>query len=169
MVLTEMLNDQMWNVRSRLGATYHIQAIRNVRVGASDYRLGGAVDAQRAGEAIRAMRDGIDALRNGTDFEIMFARARRKVVDRLLGESTVSAMLASQLGEIARFDLEPGYYTTLLRHAAALSTAEVKALLARELDPSAEVVVLLGDRAAVTRASTDAGLGSVELVEPDDK
>jgi zinc protease len=169
MVLTEMLNDHMWNVRSRLGATYDPRASRDARIGASAYRLAATVDAQRAGEALRAMREGIDALRDGIDFDIMFARARRKVVDRLLGESMMSANLAFQLGEIARFDLEPGHYKTLLKHAAALSIAEVKALLARELDPSTEVVVLLGDRISVTTAFSDAGLASVELVEPDDK
>lgn len=165
MVLTEMLNDQMWKVRSRLGASYAPRAFRDARVGASAYRLGGAVDPQRAGAALRAMREGVQALRDGIDFDVTFARARRKVVERLLGESMVSATLASQLGEIARFGLDPGYYTTLLRHAAVLSTAEVKALLARELDPSTEVVVLLGERAAVTKAFGDAGLADVELVE----
>jgi hypothetical protein len=64
-----------------------------------------------------------------------------------------------------RVQLDPGYYTTLLGHAAVLSTAEVKALLARELDPGMEVVVLLGERTAVMTAFSDAGLVDVELVE----
>jgi hypothetical protein len=63
------------------------------------------------------------------------------------------------------FNYDPGYYTTLLGHAAVLSTAEVKALLARELDPGMEVVVLLGERTAVMTAFSDAGLVDVELVE----
>jgi hypothetical protein len=158
LVLTAMLNDQMSSVRTRLGATYGSYARRDARLGASAYHLGGAVDAPRAGEAIRAMRDGIDALRHGTDFDVMFVRARRKVIQRLLGESTLSAELASRLGQIAR-----------LRQAAALSTAQVKELLARELDPRGEVVVTRGDRAAVTKAYADAGITDVKLVEPDYK
>src|SRR5689334_23673610 len=52
----------------------------------------------------------------------------------------------------SRFGLEIGYDNTLLRQTAALSTAQVKDLLARELDPKGEVVVTLGDRASVTRS-----------------
>jgi zinc protease len=166
MVLTEMLNERMGDIRSRLGATYGARTRRDERRGPSAYRLGGAVDAARAGEAIRAMRDGIDALRRGEDFDVAFVRARRKIVQQLLGESTMSVELAARLGLIARFGLDPGYYGTLLRQVGAVSTTQVKDLLARELDPAGEVVVTLGDRASVTRAFTDAGIGGVRLVEP---
>src|SRR5262249_39241190 len=116
LVLTEMLNDQMWEIRSRLGATYGTYARRDIRIGPSAYRLGGAVDAQRAGEAVRAMRDGIEALRRGgDDFDVAFVRARRRIVQQLLGESTMSAELAARLGQIARFHLDPDHYNTLLR------------------------------------------------------
>jgi zinc protease len=166
MVLTEMLSEQMWSVRSKLGATYGTFAHRDARLGGSAYRLGGAIDAPRAGEALRAMRDGIDALRRGIDFEVLFVRARRKVVQRLLGDSTQSTELAAQLGQMARFALEPGYQAALLRQAAALSTAQVKRVLATELAPETEVIVALGDRAAVTRTFADAGIGDAKLVEP---
>jgi len=167
MVLTEMLNAQMWGVREKLGATYGTYARRDANLAGSVYHLGGAVDAPRAGEAIRAMRDGIDALRKGSDFDIAFVRARRKVVQRLLGESTQSSELASRLGQIARFGLDPSYDSTLLRQASRMSTAQVKDLLAHELDPSTEVVVVLGDRASVTKAFADAGITDAKLVEPE--
>lgn len=169
LVLTEMLNEQMRAVRTRLGATYGTYAHRDARLAASAYDLGGAIDAPRAGEALRAMRDGIDALRRGTEFDVAFVRARRRVVQRLLGESTQSAVLASRLGQIARFGVDPSYDATLLRDTAALSPAQVKDVLARELDPAGEVVVALGDRAAVTRAFADAGIANPRLVEPQDR
>jgi zinc protease len=169
LVMTEMLNEQMSAVRTRLGATYDSHALRDARLAASAYHLGGAIDAPRAGEAIRAMREGIDALRRGTEFDVAFVRARRRVVQRLLGESTQSAVLASRLGQIARFGLDPSYDATLLQHTAALSPAQVKDLLARELDPAREIVVARGDRAAVTRAFGDAGIAGARLVEPQDR
>lgn len=169
MVLTEMLNEQMSLIRTRLGATYGTYARRDARLAASAYHLGGAIDAPRAGEALREMRDGIAALRRGTDFDVAFVRARRRVVQRLLGESTQSAELASRLGQIARFGLDASYDSTLLRQTATLSTAQVKDLLARELDPAGEVVVALGDRAAVTRAFADAGIANAQLLEPGDR
>ncbi|MEO7729340.1 MAG: insulinase family protein, partial [Kofleriaceae bacterium] len=166
LVLTRMLGGQLALIRSKLGATYGTTVRRNALLGASSYYLGGAVDAPRAGEALRAMRAGIDALRGGTDFDANFVRARRKVVQELLAGSTVSTELASRLGQIARFGLEPSYDQDLLRQAAALTPAQVKQLIARELDPRAEVIVLLGDRAAVTRAFADAGITDAKLVVP---
>jgi len=50
-----------------------------------------------------------------------------------------------------------------------VSSAQVKDLLARELDSSVEVLVTLGDRATVTKALTDAGIQDIKLVEPDYK
>jgi zinc protease len=169
MVLSAMLNDKMWEIRSRLGSTYGAYAARDVRIGPSFYDMGGSVDAPRAGESIKAMRENVDALRKGTDFDAGFARARRKIIQSLLGESTMSAELAGRLGQIARYKLDPNYYNSLLQQVAAVSLAQVKALLAKELDPANEVVVLLGDRAAVTKAFTEAGITDVKLVEPDYK
>ena len=169
MVLTGMLNDRMWDIRAKLGATYGTYARRDTRLGPSVYDLGGAVDAPRTGEAIKAMRDGLDSLRKGTDFDVAFVRSRRKVIQQLLGESTMSAELAGRLGQIARYHLDPGYYNSLLQQVAAVSLAQIKDLIAGELDPSNEVVVLLGDRASLTKAFADAGIQDVKLIEPEYK
>ncbi len=169
MVLSAMLNDKMWEIRSKLGSTYGMYANRDTRVGPSNYDLGGSVDAPRAGESLKAMRDNVDSLRKGIEFDAGFARARRKLIQNLLGESTMSAELAGRLGLIARYHLDPNYYNSLLQQVAAVSLAQVKALLAKELDPANEVIVLLGDRASVTKAFTDAGITDVKLVEPDYK
>jgi predicted Zn-dependent peptidase len=167
LVLTQMLDDQMWRIRTELGATYGVRVRRDARVSASAYRIESAVDAPRAGEAIRAMRAGIEALRSGSDFDAMFARARRKVAQELLNGSTVSIELARRLGETARFGLGPSFDNELLRDTAALSPEQVKQLIARELDPRSEVIVLLGDRAAVPRAYAEAGIDDARLVVPD--
>jgi predicted Zn-dependent peptidase len=100
---------------------------------------------------------------------VAFVRSRRKVIQQLLGESTMSAELAGRLGQIARYHLDPGYYNSLLQQVAAVSIAQLKDLIAGELDPSNEVVVLLGDRASLTKAFADAGIQDVKLVEPEYK
>lgn len=168
-VLTAMLNAKQWDIRAELGSTYGTYARRSPRVGPTAYDMGGAVDAPRTGEALKAMRDGIDELRAGKDFDITFVRARRKILQQLLGESTMTAELAGRLGTIARYNLDPNYYNNLLQQVAAVSPAQIRALLARELDPANEVIVLKGDRASVTKAFVDAGIKDVKLVEPDYK
>ena len=168
-VLTEMLNQRMWDVRAKLGATYGTYAFHDERLGPGAYRMGGAVDAPRTGEAIKMMRDSVDGLRQGKDFDITFVRARRKILQDLLGESTMTVELADRLGDIARFGLDANYYNTLLQQVAAVSPAQIRALLAHELQPTNEVVVLMGDRKSVTKAFTDAGIKDVKLLEPDYK
>ncbi|MGE3547088.1 MAG: M16 family metallopeptidase [Kofleriaceae bacterium] len=168
-VLTEMLNSRMWDIRAKLGSTYGTYASRDIRRGPSLYQMGGAIDTLRTGEAIKAMRDSLDALRRGENFDVDFVRARRKLVQRLLGESTMSMSLASKLGVIARYDLSLDYYNKLLQQLAAVSPAQVKALLKKELDPANEIIVTMGDRGAVTKAFSDAGITDVKLIEPEYK
>jgi predicted Zn-dependent peptidase len=131
--------------------------------------MGGAVDAPRAGEALMVMRAGIDSLRKGENLEVAFVRARKSILQKMLGESTITAELAGQLGQIARYNLDPNFRNTLLQHVAAVSIAQVRALLRTELDPKNEVIVLLGDRPSVTKAFADAGVTDVKLVEPEYK
>ena len=168
-VLTEMLNSRMWDVRAKLGSTYGAYCRRETRLGPGVYDMGGAVDAPRTGEAIRAMRTSIDDLRKGKDFDITFVRARRKILQKLLGESTMTAELANNLGTLTRFGLDPNWYNGLLQRVAAVSPAQIRALIAKELDPNNEVIVLMGDRTHVTKAFSDATIKDVKLVEPDYK
>lgn len=168
-VLAEMLNRKMAAVREKLGATYGTYAGRGPRVGPTAYSMGGTVDASRAGEAMAAMRAGVEELRQGVDFDVEFVRGRRKLVQDLLGESTVSYEVAGRLGFIAAFGLDTNFYNTLLQQIAAVSPAQVKALLASELPPANEVIVTMADRATLTKAFADAGLTDVKIVEPEYK
>jgi zinc protease len=168
-VLAGMLNIRMGDIRFKLGSTYGTYARRQAGVGPSAYMLGGTVDGARAGESLKAMRDGVQRLRDGVEFDIDFVRARRKLIQSLLGESTVTSELTGRLTVIERFDLDPNYYNNLLQQIAAVSPAQVKALIASELAPSNEVIVTMADRATLTKAFADAGITDVKLVEPDYK
>ncbi|MBA3394659.1 MAG: insulinase family protein [Deltaproteobacteria bacterium] len=170
MVITQMLNDRMWDIRAKLGSTYGTYARRDTRLGPSSYSMGGAIDAPRAGEALRVMRDSVDSLRKSADdFDVLFVRARRKLIQDLLGQSTMTSEVLGRLGEIAMHDLDPDHYNKLLQQVAAVSLAQVKALIGSELDPRNEIIVTLGDRGSIDKAFSDAGLPDVKLVEPDYK
>ena len=168
-VLTEMLNIRMGDIRFKLGSTYGTYAARRPQVGPASYQMGGNVDGPRAGESIKAMREGVEMLRRGDTFDVDFVRARRALIEDLLGQSTVTQQLAAQLGAIARFKVKPDYYKQLIKQIAAASPAQVKMLLAKELAPAGEVIVCLGDRATLEKAFADAGIDQVKLVEPDYK
>lgn len=169
-VLIDMMNSRMGDIRFKLGSTYGTYAFRDTKLGPSAYFMGGTVDAQRAGESIKAMRDGIQMLRDGGDqWDIDFVRARRTLITNLLGESTVSMSLVTNLWTIDKYGLQSDQYNKLLQTVAAVSTAQVKALIARELDPQKEIVVLLADKATLEKAFTDAGIKDFKIVEPDYK
>jgi zinc protease len=166
LVVAELIRQQGADIRERLGATYGVYVSRDERLGPTRYELRTTVDAPRAGEAIKALRDGIAALRDGSDFDVRFVRARRKVLQRLLGESAVTQELAQRLATIARFELAPDYYATLQQQVAALSPAQVKAVIAAELDPAAEALVAAADRDTLNTAFAAAGLTDVKMIEP---
>ncbi len=166
MVIEEMLNLRLAKIRTHLGSTYGAYAGRSTRRGPSAYQMGGAVDVARAGESLAYMREQIAALRAGQDFDEDFVLARRVVLKQLLAESTESYTLAGRLLGIASFGLEPDYYEKLTRYVAAVSPAQVKALLQSELDPSKEIVACMAGRAALEKAFAEAGIKAFRLVEP---
>ncbi len=174
-VLGEMLNIRAEDMRFKLGSTYGLYIARSPQKGPTAYMLrggaqiGGTIDAERAGETLKALRASLDELRHGDKFDEDFVRARRKVLGGMLGESTVTTELAFRLGAVALYGLDPNYYNTMMQQVAAVSPAQVKALLAHELDPSNEVLVVLGDKAHLDKTFNEAGLKDVKIVEAEYK
>jgi zinc protease len=166
-VLAEMLNLRMGDVRFKLGATYGVYARIATHQGPSNYEMGGTVDAPRAGEAIKAMRDGVNMLRSDETFSpAEFVRSRKKILQGLLGLSTVTQELAFRLSSMAKYDLPPTYYNTRLQQVAAASPVLLKMMVANELNPANEVVVVKGTREQLEKAFKDAGITDVKYVEP---
>jgi zinc protease len=178
-VLGQMLNERMEDIRFKLGSTYGTYARHSNAVGPNSYGMGGDVDTARTGESLKAMRAGIAVLQHvaagtATDdelsmFAIDFVRARRKLVQVLLGESTVSEELARRLGFIAVYNLPPDFYNQLLQRTAAVSLAQLKMLITSELAPENEIIVTKGSRETIEKTFSEAGLTSVKIVEPEYK
>jgi len=175
-VLAEMMNIRAEDLRFKLGSTYGLYFARSPKVGPTAYIMrggaviGGTMDAERAGETIKALRDSLDALRAGDkDFDEHFVRARRKLVTTLMAESTITYELAQKLGFIAMHNLQPNFYNTLLQQIAAVSPAQIRALIKSEINPNNEVLVALGDRAHLQKAFAEAGITDVKIIEPDYK
>jgi len=170
-VLTQMLDLQLGDARSKLGSTYALYPVgRETHLGPGAYVVDLTVDSARAGESLKALREGVDTMRIGGDaFDIAFVRARRKLIQVLLAESTVSSQVAQRLGLIARYELDEGYYNTLLKTIAVVSIAQIKSLITRELDAQKEIIVLQADRATLEAAFQEAGITDFRIVEPEYK
>ncbi len=175
-VLNEMINIRAENIRFKRGSTYGLSFARQPKTGPTAYMLrggavvGGTIDAERAGESVKAIRDGLDDMRKGdAEFDEDFVRARRTLIGKLLGESTVTYEVAQRLGFIAQFGLDPNFYNTLLQQIAAVSPAQIRALIKSELDVNNEVIVALGDKAHLDRMFSEAGIKDVKIVDPEYK
>lgn len=177
-VLASIMRQRSEQMRFKLGSTYGLYFGRRPLMGPTGYVLhgsggldvGGTIDAERGGETLKALRASIDSLRKGDEeFDEQFARARREIIKDLLGESTVTRELAGRLGFIAEFGLHTDYYNTLLQQVAAVSPAQIKALIKTELDPANEVVVVLGDKAHLDKTFSEAEIKDVKIVEPEYK
>ena len=168
-VMVEMMGIRMGDIRYKLGSTYGTYAGRSPQLGPTAYEIGGDVDARRAGESLKAMREGIEMLRRGDNFDVDFVRARRKLIEDLLGQSTVSSAMTQRLAFMARHDLPADYYSKMIKLIAATSPAQVKKLIERELEPSKEIIVCLADRPTLEKAFAEAGINQVKIVEPDYK
>jgi zinc protease len=167
LIVAEMLDARVDAVRETLGATYGVNASRRAQRGPSYYEVAGTVDAARAGEALKAIRVAIESLRTGdaATFDLDFARARRRILRRLLAESNTSTVLVDRLSTISSFDMPPAYYTTLIRQVAAASPTHAHAVIASELDPKQEVVAALASRDVLEKAFAEAALTDVRFVE----
>jgi zinc protease len=165
-VMLEMLNTRLFQIRTELGSTYGTYARKTNNRGPNGYLMGGGVDAARAGESLKAMREKIEGLRQGENFDADFAQARRAVLKRLLAQSSDPTSLARRLTSIASFGLAPDYSDQQTKLTAAVSPAAVRALIKAELKPEDEIIVCKADRATLTKAFAEAGLDKFDLVEP---
>ncbi|HTJ43546.1 MAG TPA: pitrilysin family protein [Kofleriaceae bacterium] len=178
-VLAQMLNERMEDIRFKLGSTYGTYAAHVTHLGPSAYMMGGDIDTARTGESLKAMRAGIGILQHvaaggasqeeTNQFLIDFVRARRKLIQVLLGQSTVSSELARRLGTIAMFGQPNDFYNQLLQRVAAVSPAQIMALIQSELRPENEVIVTKGTREGIEKTFTDAGIANVKIIEPEYK
>jgi zinc protease len=166
MVLGDMLQSRVSSIRETLGATYGLGAGHVVRTGPGIYLVAsGQVDADRAGEALVAIRAGLDELRQGKGFDLDFVNSRRKTLQDELTEITDSRWLATQLAFIESYGLEPDFHDKMVRQLALLSPAQVKGILAAELRPELEVIVLQGSRAKLEAAFQAMGATQVKWVQ----
>lgn len=165
-LLAMMMQYRVDDVRFKLGSTYGVRAGRNPQRGPTAYVISAPLDGERAGESIKAMRAGLDLLRTGETFDVDFVRARRKRVQVMFGESTVTSDLAARLVQMAMFGLDKKFYNMQLQQTAAASPAQLHALVKTELDPNREVIVIHGSRAQIEKAFADAGISDVKIIEP---
>jgi predicted Zn-dependent peptidase len=166
-VLAAMLDRRVRRmVRERLGAAYVAGAALERRRAAAMLHAGAELAPARAGEALAAMRDAIASLRRDAGFDAEFARARRWVLRASLAVSGESREWALGLARHALLGGDGGGGSAA--RIQRLAPEDVRRLLAEELGPEREIVVLRGPRAAVEKAFARAGVKGARIVDETD-
>lgn len=161
----EMLRSRFDQVRTRLGASYGIQASYQWSEAGDIIAIDGRVDPGRAGEVLRLMLADLDGLRQG-DAELAadFVRARRTALAATLAHPMQSDAVADEL-EAAVTHHAPIETTDLATAAIARATlADARAVIADDLQPQRMVVLLSGRPADTDAAFAAAGISVYQRV-----
>ena len=167
MILAEMLNTRMGEVRTKLASGYTVGGGFAPAVGPSRYVFSGEIDREKIGETVKFMRHQVESLRTGSEsFNEEFAAARRVVLKKLLAESTETGFVASQLTRIALYGLDVNAFETLQQSVAGATPKQIKELMAYDLAPEREIVALQGPKSILVKAFADAGIENAKIIEP---
>lgn len=156
-VLAEMMNDELRDVREGMAASYGVYAGAFTSANGGYVRAYGRVDRGRAGPAVKRMLDAIDRLRTDPAARrAAFVRARRKLVRELVSLPAGAWAVAERRVAAAAAGTGAAPVDAEVQALAAITLAEIEAIIARELDPARQVVALTG-----TRADLDAAYGEL--------
>lgn len=164
-VLGELVEERMSSLRSTLGATYGVSVTQSAKEGPGIFLIHSSVDRERSGESLRALLAALDEVRTGS-IATAFVRARRRALFQLLADARHSERVADQFEHaIARRQRDLFYPQKLAARVAGLRVGELRRVLARELAPEHQVVLVRGQRASVEAAFQAAGIAGYRVIE----
>lgn len=172
LVVAEMIRDRVEQVRSRLGASYGIQAGYGIGLtglppsAAGDLlEIDGKVDAARAGEAVRTIETDLDGLRTGdAAFAADFVRARRAALVQALGDPVRTSAAAYRLEAVIANHLPLDAVDTLPAEIAAATVDAARAVISQDLQAERMVLMLGGRQEDVAAAFAAAGVTRFDTV-----
>jgi len=152
-VVAEMVRSRVDQVRSRMSASYGIEAGYGIGVDGDLLEVGGLVDAARAGEAVRQIEADLDGLRTGdAAFAADFVRARRVALVRALGDPVRTSVAANRLEAVVANQLPIDATDALPAEIAATTIDAARSVIAQDLQ-TARMVLMLSGRAQDTAAA----------------
>ncbi len=153
-VLTAILNNRLLKLRSQYALTYGMYSKYVPERGLGLWSISGNVDADRSAEAVHAIVDILRDLRNNPDGYLReFADARQNRMSGMAAGSPTAADAASQLTELARYQLEDDYFENYAQMLAHLRPSDIAKLIESEFDVNQAIVGLRGPQAAIDSAT----------------
>lgn len=162
LVMTEMLNHELANVRQKLGASYGVYA--RLDPDRPRVEVWGVLDSVRSDEGLAAMLAAMDRLRTGEDFDRLFAFARRNVLRGMLNQQGDPELLAGQLAQAVRAGRSYDYFRELARQVATLKPKAVKTQVAKVLRAETSVMLLQGPGDGIVKATMANGIKNPKVL-----
>jgi zinc protease len=164
-VFAEMIRDRVEQVRSRLGASYGVEAGYGTGVMGDLLEVRGLVDAGRAGDAVRQIESDLDGLRaSDAALAADFVRARRVALVRALGDPVRTTAAADRLEAVIANHLPIDAVETLPAEIASTTIDATRAVIAQDLQPARMVMMLSGRQQDTAAAFTAAGVTRFETI-----
>lgn len=154
-------------LREEKGWTYGAGSSVDARYGPGPFLISTDVQTDKTGEALVELFVQLDTLKTGgvTDEELALARAN--FVRSLPGLFAVAPLQSAQAVENFALGLPADHHQKLAAAVDAVTADQVKAAAGRAIEIDDLVVVLVGDRAAITAGLEGKGLGDVVFVNRD--
>lgn len=156
MILRAMVDDRVRAVREGLGASYGLDTSYVGGAAGSALVVSGAVDPDRAADAVTQLVTALGDLARGEGLEESFVRARRRALALVLADSCGASDLAGELQALVEAGLPLDGYDALAQQIGATTLSQLRPVLAGDLDPAKLAIVLSGPADVV-----DAALGAV--------
>jgi zinc protease len=167
-VVGEMVRSRLEQVRTRLGASYGMEASYWTTDAGDVVTVNGYVAADRAGEIVQLMQTEVAGLRAGDDdLAATFVRARRTALARALADPMMSSTVADELETAVANHHSIHAAATLPAAIAGTTLRDARALIAADLKPKRMIVLLSGRRTDTAAALAAAGVTHVQIVDDD--
>ncbi len=163
-VLGELVEERLSSLRNSLGVTYGVSVTQSAKEGPGMFLIHSSVDRERSGESLRALLAALDEVRTGS-ITAAFVRARRRVLFQMLADTLHSERVADEFERAAAQRLPALHAEKLAARVAGLRVDELRRVLARELAPEHQVVLVRGQRASVEAAFQAAGIARYRVLD----
>ncbi len=151
LVLTELIDQVIGDVRHQLGASYGLNASLDESRLAVEIRISGSIDASRTAEALALVRDRLAALATDPATASRFVSARRRVMGRLLATYTGATALADHAESSVALGRSVGADVETAEAVRVLTLADFAVAL-RAADLARAAILLCGPTEPVMRA-----------------
>jgi zinc protease len=159
LVLVRVLEDRLRVVREGQGASYGLSVDYLGGGGGGALAVDGMLDPDRAGDAVVAVMEELARLSDpDVDLAEDFVRARRRAVASVLADAAGAADTADELLFVAAHRLDAGYFSALAKAIGATTLDDLRAAIARDLDPARSAIAVTARRDVLDAIATSVGV-----------